>query len=190
MTNFTPPSPLATPVLFLVFNRPETTARVFEAIRQARPPRLYVGADGARDEREGEAERTAEVRRIATAVDWPCEVKTLFRDRNLGCRNAVSGAIDWFFENEEAGIILEDDCLPSQSFFGFARRCWNGIDMIRAYGKSRALSSSRMLLRPRMRTIFTADTAQSGAGHLGAERGVRTTMWICAIGRGCAKPRP
>lgn len=119
MTGFIPPSPLATPVLFLVFNRPETTARVFEAIRQARPPRLYVAADGARDGREGEAERTAEVRRIATAVDWPCEVRTLFRDRNLGCRDAVSGAITWFFENEEEGIILEDDCLPAQSFFWF-----------------------------------------------------------------------
>jgi hypothetical protein len=119
MNGFTPPEPLATPVLFLIFNRPETTARVFEAIRQARPPRLYVAADGAREGREGEAERTSEVRRIATAVDWPCEVRTLFRDRNLGCRDAVSGAITWFFENEEEGIILEDDCLPAQSFFLF-----------------------------------------------------------------------
>lgn len=119
MSSFTPPGPLATPVLFLVFNRPETTTRVFEAIRQARPPRLYVGADGARDGHESESSRVAEVRRIATAVDWPCEVRTLFRDRNLGCRDAVSGAITWFFENEEAGIILEDDCLPAQSFFWF-----------------------------------------------------------------------
>ncbi|WP_296643792.1 hypothetical protein [Roseinatronobacter sp.] len=119
MSSFTPSGPLTTPVLFLVFNRPETTARVFEAIRQARPPRLYVAADGAREGREGEAERTADVRRIATAVDWPCEVRTLFRDRNLGCRDAVSRAITWFFENEEEGIILEDDCLPAQSFFWF-----------------------------------------------------------------------
>lgn len=119
MTCFTPPGPLATPVLFLVFNRPETTARVFDSIRQARPPRLYVAADGARSSCEGEAGLVADVRRIATAVDWSCEVKTLFRDRNLGCRDAVSGAISWFFENEEHGIILEDDCLPAQSFFWF-----------------------------------------------------------------------
>lgn len=119
MTTFRPHAPLRTPVLFLVFNRPEPTARVFEAIRRARPPRLYIGADGPRTDRDGESERVAEVRRLVTAVDWPCEVKTLFRDHNLGCRDAVSGAITWFFENEEQGIILEDDCLPSQSFFWF-----------------------------------------------------------------------
>lgn len=116
---FTPPEPLKTAVLFLVFNRPEVTAQVFEAIRQAKPPRLYVAADGAREGRDGEAERCAKVRRIATAVDWPCEVKTLFRDKNLGCKMGVSSGISWFFENEEEGIILEDDCLPSQSFFWF-----------------------------------------------------------------------
>lgn len=110
---------LETAVLFLVFNRPDTTAQVFEAIRQAKPPRLYVAADGPREGKEGEAERVAKVRAIATAVDWPCEVQTLFRDKNLGCKYAVSGAITWFFEHEEQGIILEDDCLPRQSFFDF-----------------------------------------------------------------------
>jgi hypothetical protein len=111
--------PLATPVLLLAFNRPETTARVFEAIRQARPTRLYVAADGPRASRPGEAERCAEVRRLATAVDWPCRVQTLFRDENLGCKRGVSTAIDWFFSHEERGIVLEDDCLPSPSFFRF-----------------------------------------------------------------------
>lgn len=116
---FEPPAPLKTAVLFLVFNRPGVTAQVFEAIRQAKPPRLYVAADGPRANRPGEAERCAEVRRIATAVDWPCEVKTLFREINLGCKVGVSSGISWFFEGEEEGIILEDDCLPSQSFFWF-----------------------------------------------------------------------
>lgn len=116
---FTPPAPLQTAVLFLVFNRPDTTAQVFEAIRKAKPPRLYIAADGARADREGEAEKVSEVREIATAVDWSCEVKTLFRQENLGCKHAVSGGITWFFEHEEQGIILEDDCLPSQSFFWF-----------------------------------------------------------------------
>lgn len=116
---FIPPHSLKTAVLFLVFNRPDTTKQVFEAIRQAKPPRLYVAADGPRAEKAGEAEKVKQARRIATQVDWDCEVKTLFRDKNLGCKYAVSGAIDWFFENEEEGIILEDDCLPSQSFFWF-----------------------------------------------------------------------
>jgi len=118
-TTFAPPAPLQTAVLFLVFNRPDTTAQVFEAIRKAKPPRLYVAADGPRANREGEAERVARVREIATAVDWPCEVKTLFREGNLGCKHAVSGGITWFFEHEEQGIILEDDCFPDPSFFRF-----------------------------------------------------------------------
>ena len=117
--NFTPPHPLKTAVLFLIFNRPDTTKQVFEAIRKAKPPRLYVAADGPRADKPGEAEKVEQVREIAMQVDCDCEVKTLFREENLGCGKAVSSAITWFFENEEEGIILEDDCLPSQSFFWF-----------------------------------------------------------------------
>ena len=116
---FTPPHPLKTAVLFLIFKRPDTTKQVFEAIRKAKPPRFYVAADGPRVDEPGEEEKVEQVRRIATQVDWDCAVKILFRDKNLGCKIAVSSAIDWFFENEEEGIILEDDCLPSQSFFWF-----------------------------------------------------------------------
>jgi hypothetical protein len=116
---FTPLAPLQTAVLFLVFNRPDTTTQVFEAIRKAKPLRLYVAADGPRADRAGEPERVAKVREIVTAVDWPCEVKTLFREENLGCKYAVSGGITWFFEHEEQGIILEDDCLPHPDFFTF-----------------------------------------------------------------------
>ncbi|MDO8863358.1 glycosyltransferase family 2 protein [Haliea sp. E1-2-M8] len=115
----TPSNPLSTAVLFLIFNRPDTTAKVFEEIRRAKPPRLYVAADGARDGREGENDRVESARSIATAIDWPCEIKTLFRDKNLGCKRAVGEAITWFFEHEEQGIILEDDCLPHADFFRF-----------------------------------------------------------------------
>jgi hypothetical protein len=124
-TTFTPPGSLRTAVLFLVFNRPDTTSRVFEAIRRAKPPRLYVASDGPRLNHEGEQERVAQVRQIASSVDWPCEVKTLFRNENLGCKKAVSESITWFFEQEEQGIILEDDCLPSQSFFWFCELMLN-----------------------------------------------------------------
>ena len=110
---------MRSPVLFLVFNRPEPTAEVFAAIRAAKPPRLYVAADGARPNRPGEAQRCEETRRVATAVDWPCEVKTLFRDLNLGCKQAVSQALDWFFESEPEGVVLEDDCVPDPSFFQY-----------------------------------------------------------------------
>ncbi len=121
----TPSGPCSTAILFLVFNRPETTARVFEAIRTAKPPRLYVAADGPRAKRKGEASTVAKVRQIATAVDWPCEVKTLFRDENLGCKRSVSEAITWFFDNEEQGIVLEDDCLPHPDFFGWCETLLN-----------------------------------------------------------------
>jgi hypothetical protein len=107
------------PVLFIVFARPETTAKVFKSIRKAKPGKLYIAADGPRADRPGEWERSEEVRMIATAVDWPCEVHTFFRDRNYGCGAQVSAAISWFFTHEEEGIILEDDCLPSDSFFQF-----------------------------------------------------------------------
>ncbi len=106
-------------VLFLVFNRPDTTRIVFESIRKARPSRLYVAADGARTDRNGESENCAEVRKIATEVDWPCEIHTLFRNENMGCKKAVVEAITWFFKHESEGIILEDDCLPDPSFFTY-----------------------------------------------------------------------
>jgi hypothetical protein len=107
------------PVLFMIFNRPETTKRVFETIRNEKPHRLFVAADGPRSNHPGEAEKCAEARKIATTVDWECEVKTLFREENLGCGTAPAQAITWFFENVEAGIILEDDCLPSHDFYIF-----------------------------------------------------------------------
>ncbi len=106
-----------TPILFLVFNRPDTTALVFDEIKKAQPKRLYIAADGARNAVE-EAKCNA-VREIIKDITWDCDVKTLFREKNLGCKYAVSSAITWFFDNEAEGIILEDDCLPSQSFFGF-----------------------------------------------------------------------
>lgn len=123
VVDFVQPSPLDTPVLFLVFNRIETTRKVFEAVRKVKPPRLYIAADGARSGKQGESETVKLVRDYVTEnVDWRCEVKTLFRQENLGCRVAVSSAVDWFFEHEEQGIILEDDCLPSQSFFWYCEQ--------------------------------------------------------------------
>ncbi|MCC9135130.1 nucleotide-diphospho-sugar transferase [Pontibacter silvestris] len=110
-----------TPILFLIFNRPDTTQQVFNAIRNIKPKDLYVAADGPRSNKPGETEDCIATRSIVEQVDWDCKVHTLFRNENLGCRVAVSSAIDWFFENVEEGIILEDDCLPNQSFFWFCQ---------------------------------------------------------------------
>jgi acetyltransferase-like isoleucine patch superfamily enzyme len=109
-----------TPILFLIFNRPDTTARVFEQIKKVQPKYLFVAADGARKEKPGEEDKCiASKDLILHGVDWDCELKTLFKEDNLGCGLAVSGAITWFFENVEQGIIIEDDCIPDISFFEY-----------------------------------------------------------------------
>lgn len=105
------------PVLFLVFNRPDTTLRVFNEIRKARPAKLYIAADGPRENRKEDRQLCQDTISIVSNIDWECEVKTLFRTANLGCKEAISSALDWFFTDEEEGIILEDDCLPANSFF-------------------------------------------------------------------------
>lgn len=108
-----------TPVLLIGFNRPENMGEVFAQIKKAQPQKLYIAVDGAREGREGEAEKTQECQAFAKQVDWPCELHTLFREKNAGCALGVSGAISWAFETEDKLIILEDDCVPVQSFFTF-----------------------------------------------------------------------
>jgi hypothetical protein len=112
---------LETPVLFLIFNRPDTTQRVFQAIREAKPKQLFIAADGPRENVPSDKENALLTRAITDSVDWPCEVKTLYRSQNLGCRSAVSSGISWFFSEVEEGIVLEDDCLSHPDFFYFAQ---------------------------------------------------------------------
>ena len=109
------------PILFLIYNRQHTTSIVLDAIRRVRPTRLFVAADGPSDEREDDHSKCQKTRNLIANIDWDCDVKTLFRDHNLGCRAAVSSAISWFFDHVDEGIILEDDCLPSASFFRYCQ---------------------------------------------------------------------
>lgn len=109
------------PIALIIFNRPDTTDRVFQAIRQAQPQRLFVIADGPRVGRPGEAEKCAATRAIIDQVDWECEVLTNYSDTNLGCKYRVSSGIDWVFSQVEEAIFLEDDCLPAPSFFPFCQ---------------------------------------------------------------------
>jgi hypothetical protein len=112
---------IETPVLLLVFNRPSTTQLVFNRLKEIKPLKLFIATDAARPEIIGEELSCAAVRAIVSNVDWPCEAHYLFRAEHCGCKLAVSGAITWFFEQVEAGIILEDDCLPSTGFFDFCQ---------------------------------------------------------------------
>ena len=146
---------LTSPVLFLIFNRPEITQQVFSAIRKAKPPRLYVAADGPRSDYPNEDEKCEHSRKIATNVDWDCEVKTLFRDQNLGCRLAVSQAIYWFFEQEPEGIILEDDCLPSQSFFWFCQEMLEYFRNDKAVGVICGFYSNELEYKPSASFFFS-----------------------------------
>ena len=106
-------------VVLLVFNRPDTTRRVFEAIRAARPARLLVVADGPRPGREGEAEACEQARDVIRTLDWDCQVVQHYAEENLGCARRLASGLDWVFSQVDRAIILEDDCVPDPSFFPY-----------------------------------------------------------------------
>ena len=112
---------LRTPVAFIIFNRPETTQRVFDVIRQAKPSQLFVIADGSRRGHPQDEEKCAAARAITERVDWKCDVSTNFADINMGCKKRISSGLDWVFSQVEQAIILEDDCLPHPTFFHFCQ---------------------------------------------------------------------
>lgn len=110
---------MKSPVLFLIFKREDTTKKVFERIREVKPTKLYIAADGPRENRPDEIEKCRNTRKIVENIDWTCEVHRLFQDKNLGCGLGVSTAITWFFEHEEEGIIIEDDIYAHPDFFRY-----------------------------------------------------------------------
>lgn len=111
---------LKLPILVVAFNRPDHVSEAMKAIREYKPNKLYLECDGPRKHKTGEGEKVEATRKaMLEAVDWPCEVKTLFREENLGCAHAVNDAITWFFNQEEYGIVCEDDMVLGQDFFKF-----------------------------------------------------------------------
>ncbi|MGA2545219.1 MAG: glycosyltransferase family 2 protein [Rectinemataceae bacterium] len=110
---------MKTSIIFIIFNRADTTKQVFEAIRAAKPRQLFVVADGPRTTRPGEAEKCTATRAVIDTVDWDCEVHKEYSDSNLGCRKRVSSGITWAFGIVDRAVILEDDCVPSPSFFKY-----------------------------------------------------------------------
>ncbi len=125
---------LNTPVLFLIFNRPSTTQLVFEQIKQVKPKKLFIAADGPRPNNPEDDKKVQEAKdQVLKAIDWECDVKTLFRTVNLGSGKAVSEAITWFFDNVDEGIILEDDCVPELSFFYFCS------ELLKKYRKNNSI---------------------------------------------------
>lgn len=113
-------SQLNVPILFLFFNRLSLTKRVFESIKQSKPKKIYLASDGPREEHLNELQVVESIRHfVLSNINWDCEIHTLFRDKNLGCKYACSEAVTWFFDNEELGIVLEDDTVPTQSFYKY-----------------------------------------------------------------------
>lgn len=112
--------PNTTPLLLIAWRRPETIRQLIEAIRPIAPMNVYVACDGPRAEHPDEEQKVAETRKvISNEINWSCNIHYLYSEVNHGCRDGVTRAIDWFFENVEAGIILEDDCIPHTDFFDY-----------------------------------------------------------------------
>jgi hypothetical protein len=133
---------LSTPVLLMIFNRPDTTRQVFAAIRKARPKQLFIAADGPRDGVRTDDALCNAARAETGCIDWECEVKTLAREENLGCGLGPSTAISWFFKSVDAGILLEDDCVPDSTFFRF---CEELLDYHRATAQVMMISGNNFL---------------------------------------------
>lgn len=117
-----------TPIALFIFRRPDVTALVFEAISIAKPSQLFIICDGARQDKPGEADLVAQARQVVANVDWPCQVQRRYLDENVGCATCVSTGLDWVFSQVESAIILEDDCVPDQSFFPFCSELLSKYD--------------------------------------------------------------
>ena len=111
------PSTLTTPVVLLIYNRPQLTSKVFDIISQVSPAKLYIVADGPL--RKVDISLCQQTRNIVSQVDWPCQVKRIYSQSNLGLRKRVITGLNQIFQNEETAIILEDDCIPDLSYFRY-----------------------------------------------------------------------
>jgi GR25 family glycosyltransferase involved in LPS biosynthesis len=158
----------STPVLLIAWRRPHTTKQVIDAIRIAAPTKMYVACDGPNFDRPGEVEKIDKTRAlIKNEINWHCEVNYLFSDYNQGTRLGVSRAINWFFQNEEEGIILEDDIVPSQAFFQFCSEMLSlyrqDSNVMSISGWSKSKQSANAFLSPHVDTL---DYFYSGLGGI------------------------
>jgi hypothetical protein len=107
------------PLLIIAFNRPDHFSQLIERLRETKPARIYIAVDGPRVGSSTDSAAVSATRKLVGSIEWTTDVHTLFQQSNLGCGLGVSTALDWFFSNEERGIILEDDIFPRESFFEF-----------------------------------------------------------------------
>lgn len=162
------------PVIFMIFNRPDTARRAFETIRAAKPPQLLVIADGPRASKPDEAEKCEATRAIIDGVDWDCEVHKNFADANMGIRDRISTGITWAFEIVDRAIILEDDCVPAPSFFPY---CADLLDRYEHDERVMMVSGNNHLFGHAeiADSYYFHDIRTIGAGPPGEEPGLTTT---------------
>lgn len=129
------------PTLLITFNRPRITQKLLDNLRLIKPEKLYVFADGPRQDNKTDEELCVQTRELIKTIDWDCDIQTFFQEKNLGCKQGVAAAINWFFENIEEGIILEDDCVPNNSFFYF---CEKNLEKYRENEKIMHISGSNL----------------------------------------------
>ena len=108
---------MKTPLLILLYNRPNVTKTLFNKIKKMKPSTIYIAADGPRANDPVDSELCNRVRNIFSKINWNCKIYRKYNKKNFGCKNSITKSIDWFFKREKYGIILEDDCIPSLDFF-------------------------------------------------------------------------
>ena len=109
------------PILILLYNREDLSSKLYKTLETIRPSILFINADGPKKDNPGDFDKCQNARNVFSFISWDCEVKYNYLNSNKGCKNSVSDGISWFFKNVEYGIILEDDCIPSPSFFLFCK---------------------------------------------------------------------
>lgn len=127
-----------TPILLITFNRPDHVRQVLTEIRKQQPAQLYICQDGPRIGNQKDQIGVREVRNVINElIDWPCELHTLYQEKNLGCGPGPAAGISWFFNQVEMGIIFEDDAVPHPDFFEYAATLlekYKNDDLVRAIG--------------------------------------------------------
>lgn len=132
-----------TPIIVIIFNRPEITKKLFEVIRRIEPKNLFIIADGPRKDRENEVIQCKNAQDIFKSIDWDCEIQKNYSETNLGCKKRISTGLDWAFSKISEAIILEDDCIPNIDFF---RYCEELLDVYRYDRRIMAISGDNFQL--------------------------------------------
>lgn len=108
-------------VLMLFFNRADSFSQVFEEVKKARPSKLFLYQDGPRGEKDLPGIEACRAIVSDEQIDWECEVHRMYQEKNYGCDPSEYISQKWAFSIVDKCIVLEDDDVPSQSFFPFCK---------------------------------------------------------------------